>query len=67
MPSHQKKITLNELSLDEVFESRLANEPWESEEQLALKDRITVLFHEAVNEAKEEIAQKNVKNAEKAQ
>lgn len=67
MPSHQKKITLNELSLDEVFESRLANEPWESEEQLALKDRITVLFHEAVNEAKEEIAKKNVKNAEKAQ
>jgi exonuclease SbcD len=67
MPSHQKKITLNELSLDEVFESRLANEPWDSDEQIARKDRITHLFHEAVIDAKEEIASKRTKNEEKAQ
>lgn len=67
MPSHQKKITLNELSLDEVFESRLANENWETEEQKDRKTRITHLFHHAVEEAKEELNSKIVKSVEKAQ
>ncbi len=67
MPSHQKKITLNELSLDEVFESRLANENWETEEQKERKTRITHLFKHAVELAKEELDSKIVKNTEKAQ
>ncbi|XPF95531.1 exonuclease subunit SbcD [Colwellia sp. RE-S-Sl-9] len=67
MPSHQKKITLNELSLDEVFESRLAVEHWETEEQQARKTRITHLFQHAVEEAQEELNSKTVKNEEKAQ
>jgi len=67
MPSHQKKITLNELSLDEVFESRLANENWETEEQKERKTRITHLFQHAVEQAKEELDSKIVKNTEKAQ
>ena len=67
MPSHQKKITLNELSLDEVFESRLANENWETEEQKERKTRITHLFQHAVEQAKEELDSKIVKNMEKAQ
>ena len=67
MPSHQKKITLNELSLDEVFESRLANENWETEEQQERKIRITHLFQHAVEQAKEELSGKTVKSEEKAQ
>jgi exonuclease SbcD len=67
MPSHQKKITLNELSLDEVFESRLANENWETEEQQERKTRITHLFKHAVEQAKEELSGKTVKSEEKAQ
>lgn len=67
MPSHETKITLNELSLDEVFESRLANENWETEEQQARKSRITRLFKHAVEEAKEELNSKVVKAVEKAQ
>lgn len=67
MPSHQKKITLNELSLDEVFESRLAVEHWETEEQQARKTRITHLFQHAVEEAKEELNSKIIKSEEKAQ
>lgn len=67
MPSHQKKITLNELSLNEVFESRLANENWENEEQQARKTRITHLFKHAVEEAEEELNNKQVQQSEKAQ
>jgi len=67
MPSHQKKITLNELSLDEVFESRLANENWETEEQKSRKTRMTHLFKVAVEQAKEELNSKEVKTEEKAQ
>ena len=67
MPSHQKKITLNELTLDEVFESRLANESWETEEQKDLKTRITHLFKYAAEEAQEEINSLEVNAAEKAQ
>lgn len=67
MPSHQKKITLNELSLDEVFESRLANENWENEEQQARKVRITHLFKHAVEEAQEALNSKQVQQSEKAQ
>jgi len=67
MPNQQKKITLNELTLEEVFESRLANEPWETEEQQARKIRITQLFQKAAQQAKEELSNKIVKNKEKAQ
>ena len=67
MPSHQKKITLNELSLDEVFESRLANENWENEEQQARKVRLTHLFKHAVEEAEEVLNTRQVQKSEKAQ
>jgi len=66
MPNQQKKITLNELTLEEVFESRLANEPWETEEQQARKTRITQLFQKAAQQAKDELSHKVVKNKEKA-
>ena len=55
MPEHQKKITLNELSLDDVFETRLAQEHWDSDDELARKDRLTLLFQQAVDEVKSEL------------
>ncbi len=67
MPSHQKKITLNELSLDEVFESRLSLESWDGDEQIERKSRITQLFQESAIDAKEEIVKKGVAVEEKAQ
>ena len=54
MPEHQKKITLNELSLEDVFETRLAQEHWQTDDELARKDRLTVLFQQAVDEVKSE-------------
>lgn len=42
MPAQQKKVTLNELSLDEVFDARLALENWENNENR--KSQITDLF-----------------------
>jgi exonuclease SbcD len=54
MPSSQKKITLNELSLQEVFETRLSQEDWSTEEELSRKKRLTVLFEQALNQTQEQ-------------
>jgi len=53
MPNNQKKITLNELSLEDVFNSRLEQEPWESEQELHRKKRLTELFKQAAEQVKE--------------
>ena len=37
MPSHEKKITLSELSVQDVFDARMALESWQTEEQQARK------------------------------
>ena len=52
MPNNQKKITLNELSLEDVFETRLAQEHWQTDDELSRKDRLTLLFQQAVEEVK---------------
>ncbi len=44
MPSHEKKVTLSELSVEEVFDARLALEQWQSDEQLKLKARLNSLY-----------------------
>lgn len=51
MPSQLKKITLNELSLDDVYESRIAQENWQTTQELARKERLSELFKQAVAEA----------------
>ena len=48
MPNNQKKITLNELTLTDVFNTRLDQESWQTEEELARKSRLKVLFQQAV-------------------
>jgi exonuclease SbcD len=52
MPSSQKKITLNELTLDEVFDSRLEQESWDSEEEKARKTRLASLFQQTLSQVK---------------
>ena len=52
MATNQKKITLNELSLSDVFNARMEQEPWETDEELTRKERMTVLFEQAVDQVK---------------
>ena len=49
MPGNKEKITLNELSVDDVFESRLAQEVWQTDDELARKQRLTALFLQAAD------------------
>ena len=44
MPSQQEKITLNELSVQEVFDARMALEEWQNEEQQNRKTRLNSLY-----------------------
>ena len=45
-----EKETLNELSVDDVFARRLAEERWESDEETQRAKRLTLLFKQVVNE-----------------
>lgn len=45
MPASEKKITLSELSVQEVFDARVELENWQTEEELARKDRLNHLYH----------------------
>jgi len=44
MPSHEKKVTLSELSVQEVFDARMALEQWQSDEQQQRKVRLNSLY-----------------------
>ena len=44
MPSHEKKVTLSELSVQEVFDARIALEPWQTDEQQQRKARLNSLY-----------------------
>jgi exonuclease SbcD len=46
MPSHEKKITLSELSVQDVFDARMELESWQSDEQQARKVRLNSLYLE---------------------
>ena len=52
MPNNQKKITLSELSMEDVFAARLDQETWQTDGELARKQRLTVLFQQAVSEVR---------------
>ncbi|GHE91030.1 exonuclease subunit SbcD [Thalassotalea profundi] len=55
MVSHEKKITLNELSLTDVFETRLAEEHWQTQEEVARKERLQTLFAQVVEQVQRPI------------
>ncbi|SEL45475.1 Exodeoxyribonuclease I subunit D [Colwellia chukchiensis] len=44
MPSHEKKVTLSELSVQEVFDARMALESWQGEDLQARKARLNNLY-----------------------
>jgi len=52
MPNNQKKITLSELSLTDVFNTRLDQENWQTDEEQALKGRLITLFKQTISEVK---------------
>jgi len=68
MPAGQKKTTLNELSLKDVFASRLAQENWQSDKELAQKLRLEEMFAQALEQVQhrstenKDIENNNVKN-----
>jgi len=49
MSQNSSQITLNELTVDEVFEARVANENWQETDELERKERLTTLFHQYVD------------------
>jgi len=44
MPSHEKKITLSELSVQDVFDARMELESWQSDEQQQRRIRLNSLY-----------------------
>ncbi len=44
MPSHEKKITLSELSVQDVFDARMELESWQSDEQQQRRTRLNSLY-----------------------
>lgn len=58
----QEKETLAELTIDEVFDRRLALELFESETELAKKQRLTLAFKQVVAEITDEMAQDKRQN-----
>lgn len=59
MPESQKKITLNELSLSDVFETRLLQENWQTEREVTQKDRLEKLFAQTLEQVQEQIKEQN--------
>jgi exonuclease SbcD len=50
MPNTEANVTLNELSLQDVFNSRLAQEQWQTDEELLTKQRLSNLFAQALEQ-----------------
>ena len=57
MPASQKKITLNELSLTDVFATRLAQENWQTDKELAQKLRLEEMFAQALEQVQHQSAE----------
>jgi len=54
MTGQQKKITLNELTLDEVFSARLDLEEWQTDEEQHRKQQLTDLFRKISHDTLDE-------------
>lgn len=62
MNGAQEKITLKELSLEDVFDARLAQENADTEKELARKPRLSQLFRQAIERVHNpELAENEVK------
>ncbi|MFT6900210.1 MAG: exonuclease SbcD [Colwellia sp.] len=54
MPESQKKITLNELSLSEVFATRLLQENWQTDLEVNQKIRLEKMFAQTLEQVQEQ-------------
>jgi exonuclease SbcD len=54
MPESQKKITLNELSLSEVFATRLLQENWQTDLEVNQKVRLEKMFAQTLEQVQEQ-------------
>jgi exonuclease SbcD len=54
MPESQKKITLNELSLSEVFATRLLQENWQTDFEVNQKIRLEKMFAQTLEQVQEQ-------------
>ncbi|MEH6384377.1 MAG: exonuclease subunit SbcD [Colwellia sp.] len=54
MPESQKKITLNELSLSEVFTTRLLQENWQTDLEVNQKIRLEKMFAQTLEQVQEQ-------------
>jgi exonuclease SbcD len=54
MPESQKKITLNELSLSEVFATRLLQENWQTDLEVNQKIRLKKMFAQTLEQVQEQ-------------
>jgi exonuclease SbcD len=59
MPESQKKITLNELSLSDVFETRLLQENWQTEKEVSQKMRLEQMFAQTIEQVQEQIKEQS--------
>jgi exonuclease SbcD len=59
MPESQKKITLNELSLSDVFETRLLQENWQTEKEVTQKTRLERMFAQTLEQVQEQIKEQS--------
>jgi exonuclease SbcD len=59
MPESQKKITLNELSLSDVFETRLLQENWQTEKEVSQKIRLEQMFAQTIEQVQEQIKEQS--------
>jgi len=59
MPESQKKITLNELSLSDVFETRLLQENWQTEKEVTQKTRLERMFAQTLEQVQAQIKEQN--------
>jgi len=62
MPESQKKITLNELSLSDVFETRLRQENWETNKEVSQKGRLEKMFAQTLEQVQEQITEQSTAN-----
>lgn len=62
MPNSQKKVTLNELTLEDVFATRLDKETWQTEQEEERKQRLYQLFTQALEQVQQEAVELNNQN-----
>ncbi|MEW6991683.1 exonuclease subunit SbcD [Colwelliaceae bacterium 6441] len=62
MTTSKTKVTLEELKISDVFETRINEENWQTEQELARKVRLNDLFLNTVSQVESQLTSKEVNN-----